>query len=232
MAGFDPNQPRDEEGMWTIAGSAARKAAGLASSDMDPEFVIWWNKIEKLAPVIADDPLEHLYILDKDGNVLEKVGGDENSIRTTDEQNSSVKGNIIFHNHPHDPHERLARKDGLSYARFSNGDLIYAFQNRSSASAVVSGDYLVGIQFPESTVRNFLSQYRGYSDNIKIELLLGQIEDYVASKVAKTLKTDGRKGDLEAFLEGNYIVKSTDILDAMAEGYEAQGIKFWWKKWR
>lgn len=29
MAGFDPNQPRDDEGKWTEADRAARKAAGL-----------------------------------------------------------------------------------------------------------------------------------------------------------------------------------------------------------
>ena len=29
MAGYDPNQPRDEEGKWTEAENAARKAAGL-----------------------------------------------------------------------------------------------------------------------------------------------------------------------------------------------------------
>ena len=29
MAGFDPNQPRDEEGKWTEAENAARVAAGL-----------------------------------------------------------------------------------------------------------------------------------------------------------------------------------------------------------
>ena len=231
MAGFDPNQPRDEEGMWTIAGSAARKAAGLASSDMDPEFVIWWNKIEKLAPVIADDPLEHLYILDKDGNVLEKVGGGENSIQTTEEQDSLANGNILFHNHPYDPNDPFDRKDGLSYARFSNGDLIYTFNNRSYASAVVSGDYLIGIQFPADTMRNLLSEYRGYSEYVVIELLQGKVENFVVSKVAGTLAS-GNKKDVETFLAGNYVVGSTDILDAMAEGYKEQGIKFWWKKWR
>lgn len=30
MAGFDPNQPRDEEGKWVKAENAARKMAGLA----------------------------------------------------------------------------------------------------------------------------------------------------------------------------------------------------------
>lgn len=30
MAGYDPSQPRDKEGQWTEAGSAARKAAGLS----------------------------------------------------------------------------------------------------------------------------------------------------------------------------------------------------------
>lgn len=33
MAGYDPNQPRDEEGMWTEAGNAARTAAGLSNAD-------------------------------------------------------------------------------------------------------------------------------------------------------------------------------------------------------
>lgn len=33
MAGFDPNQPRDEIGQWTEAESAARKAAGLSTLD-------------------------------------------------------------------------------------------------------------------------------------------------------------------------------------------------------
>lgn len=33
MAGFDPNQPRDDEGKWTEAGNAAREAAGLAEVD-------------------------------------------------------------------------------------------------------------------------------------------------------------------------------------------------------
>jgi len=32
MAGFDPNQPRDEEGKWTEVENAARHAAGLGSS--------------------------------------------------------------------------------------------------------------------------------------------------------------------------------------------------------
>lgn len=35
MAGYDPNQPRDEEGQWTIAGNAARSAAGLNKSEDD-----------------------------------------------------------------------------------------------------------------------------------------------------------------------------------------------------
>lgn len=34
MAGFDPNQPRDEIGRWTVAGMAARKAAGLPQDTM------------------------------------------------------------------------------------------------------------------------------------------------------------------------------------------------------
>ena len=29
MAGYDPKQPRDDDGEWTIAGNSARKAAGL-----------------------------------------------------------------------------------------------------------------------------------------------------------------------------------------------------------
>ncbi len=29
MAGYDPNQPRDKDGQWTIAEGAAREAAGL-----------------------------------------------------------------------------------------------------------------------------------------------------------------------------------------------------------
>mgnify|MGYP007040062257 CR=1 FL=1 len=33
MAGFDPNQPRDEEGQWTEAGNAARTASGLSNAD-------------------------------------------------------------------------------------------------------------------------------------------------------------------------------------------------------
>ena len=31
MAGFDPNQPRNENGEWAEAETAARKAAGLSS---------------------------------------------------------------------------------------------------------------------------------------------------------------------------------------------------------
>ena len=41
MAGFDPNQPRDEIGRWTKAETAARKAAGL-SNPVTPESV--WDK--------------------------------------------------------------------------------------------------------------------------------------------------------------------------------------------
>ena len=37
MANFDPNQPRNEEGEWTIAGSAAWKAAGLRTEYDVPE---------------------------------------------------------------------------------------------------------------------------------------------------------------------------------------------------
>ena len=33
MAGYDPKQPRDDEGKWTEAGNAAREAAGLAEVD-------------------------------------------------------------------------------------------------------------------------------------------------------------------------------------------------------
>lgn len=29
MAGFDPSQPRNEDGEWTVAGNSARKAAGI-----------------------------------------------------------------------------------------------------------------------------------------------------------------------------------------------------------
>lgn len=36
MAGFDPSQPRDEEGKWTEAGFAARKAAGLNPYNVPP----------------------------------------------------------------------------------------------------------------------------------------------------------------------------------------------------
>ena len=32
MANFDPNQPRDQEGQWTIAGNSARKSAGLSDN--------------------------------------------------------------------------------------------------------------------------------------------------------------------------------------------------------
>lgn len=31
MAGYDPSQPRDEEGQWTIAGNAAWAASGVVS---------------------------------------------------------------------------------------------------------------------------------------------------------------------------------------------------------
>ena len=33
MPGYDPNQPRDEEGKWTEAENAARKAAGLTPKE-------------------------------------------------------------------------------------------------------------------------------------------------------------------------------------------------------
>lgn len=34
MAGYDPKQPRDDEGKWTEAGNAARKAAGVSNIDL------------------------------------------------------------------------------------------------------------------------------------------------------------------------------------------------------
>ena len=37
MAGYDPNQPRNEDGEWTIAGNAAREAAGLESASETPK---------------------------------------------------------------------------------------------------------------------------------------------------------------------------------------------------
>ena len=38
MAGFDPNQPRDDWGRWTEAENAAREAAGLASKEKIKEL--------------------------------------------------------------------------------------------------------------------------------------------------------------------------------------------------
>lgn len=35
MAGYDPNQPRDELGRWTDAEMSARKAAGLSDAGVD-----------------------------------------------------------------------------------------------------------------------------------------------------------------------------------------------------
>ena len=37
MAGFDPKQPRNEDGEWTIAGDAARVSAGLPTSEEEYE---------------------------------------------------------------------------------------------------------------------------------------------------------------------------------------------------
>lgn len=41
MAGFDPNQPRDEEGKWEIAGKAARKAAGVSITPGIDQYLQW-----------------------------------------------------------------------------------------------------------------------------------------------------------------------------------------------
>lgn len=39
MAGFDPNQPRDETGKWTKANYAARKAAGVSITPTIDEYI-------------------------------------------------------------------------------------------------------------------------------------------------------------------------------------------------
>ena len=40
MAGYDPNQPRDKEVQWTIAGNSARKSAGLSDSKKG-DSIVW-----------------------------------------------------------------------------------------------------------------------------------------------------------------------------------------------
>ena len=40
MANFDPNQPRNEDGEWTIAGNSARKSAGLSDSKKG-DSIVW-----------------------------------------------------------------------------------------------------------------------------------------------------------------------------------------------
>ena len=40
MAGFDPSQPRDEEGKWTDAEMSARKAAGLSGTDVNLDLAL------------------------------------------------------------------------------------------------------------------------------------------------------------------------------------------------
>ena len=33
MAGYDPNQPRDDDGRWTVAGNAAWAASGVVTGN-------------------------------------------------------------------------------------------------------------------------------------------------------------------------------------------------------
>ena len=40
MAGYDPDQPRNEDGEWTIAGNTARKGAGLSDSKKG-DSIVW-----------------------------------------------------------------------------------------------------------------------------------------------------------------------------------------------
>lgn len=40
MAGCDPNQPRNGNGEWTIAGNSARKSAGLSDSKKG-DSIVW-----------------------------------------------------------------------------------------------------------------------------------------------------------------------------------------------
>jgi len=86
--GYDPNQPRDKIGRWTLGFQAAmRKGAGL---DPTPQ---------KFIQELREAKTEIAYIQDGNGNIIDRQEGDPESVDLKITKKTGDKLNII-HNHP------------------------------------------------------------------------------------------------------------------------------------
>lgn len=230
MAGFDPNQPRDEIGQWTIAGNAARKAAGLEEGEK-----LWENVVEDL-PKIADKPTEHLRIYSQDGEYLGETVGDEKSVTPSAEIRNDIYQGVIFHNHPKDfDDSNPVNTSGLKYAQLSAGDWGFAAYHDVKATAIVSGDYFLGIEFPEGAEQwamdfagSEMSEDEFYGYLTSHEFGFGVI-DSIQALTGKYLSSSA---NIEKLQQGDIFEQSRITRESMNEALREMGLKVTWKKWR
>jgi len=172
-----------------------------------------WDKVEADLPSIADEPIEHLYTYFRDGSIMEKIEGKSDIVPTTPEQDELLEGNITLHNHP------SGKDEGIRYARFSEGDWEHAILTKEKAMAVVSGDYLVKVEFPKGWVKKYSGSDADYvfglGRRIKYNL------DYIISSKMKDTSPSAIVS-----------IESEKMLDATVKGMNAMGLVASWKKWR
>ena len=184
MANFDPNQPRNEEGEWTIAEGAARIAAGL-----DPVG----KTLNELAEKLVDSKTEWLYVIDPEtGEILASKEGTKSSCGLDTDQVYLYEDNIVVHNHP----------GGSKKARLSEQDIYVIHDCKEKQGIVIAGDFMV----VSTRMPNWEYKYnqQGALDQFMIQKM-AEMNGYLDWKTSD--KWSGKNPKIQAlFVEGYKLV--------------------------
>jgi sporulation protein YlmC with PRC-barrel domain len=108
---------------------------------------------------IKDKDVEHVYIIDKNGNILSKNVGEQYRVPFEKGSIPKIKNNIIIHNHPGDPNS------------FSYQDVMGMIDYKASKSIVVSNKYRFILEVKEPGIYPDLTKVGKDYDNAFAGLL-------------------------------------------------------------
>ena len=184
MAGYDPNQPRDEDGQWVIASDAARRAAGI-----DPVS----TTLHEIATKLVDSKTEWVYVVDPEtGEILANKEGDKYSCGLNSDQVYLMEDNIVVHNHP----------GGSRKARLSEQDIYVIHDCKEKQSVVIAGDFMVISTRMPNWEYNYAQQ--GVLDQFMIQKM-AEMNGYFDWKTSD--KWSGKNPKIQAlFVEGYKLV--------------------------
>lgn len=161
MAGFNPNQPRDQEGQWTKAEQAAMLSSGLTE---DPEIVEQRIKQNIEYTLTWDGQVEHLFVMRQDGTLVQHVRGTEQRVSVDTVNSSDMENSIMLHNHP----------GGNAYLRFSGNDFETIGWTDAAEMRLVAGDYMLSVKRPKrgwNITSSFLEKINSTVTNGLLKLL-------------------------------------------------------------